>query len=173
VRQREAEAARQADLTRQREADARRQAEAAEQSRAELARLQAESSKKPAQARAPEPAKPAEAAKPAEPPEAKVAEPAKLASAVPAPPDAVAPTPEALLERAVALEADGKNAEAAKLLKRVARGKGQTAGEAAKRLGDLLQKKNVPGVSYDYAEALKYYQIARDNGVEPPTARGR
>jgi TPR repeat protein len=46
------------------------------------------------------------------------------------------------------------------------------AGQAAKRLGDMLQK-GVPGVQRDYGEALRYYEIARLNGVEVPTTRGR
>jgi hypothetical protein len=30
-----------------------------------------------------------------------------------------------------------------------------------------------PGVSRDYGEALRYYQIARDNGIDIPVAKGR
>jgi TPR repeat protein len=79
-----------------------------------------------------------------------------------------------LLQRAIALEVEGKNQEAVRLLRQAARtGSGKSTGQAAKRLGDLLQKKGVPGVSYDYAEALKYYQIARDNGVDPGLTKGR
>jgi TPR repeat protein len=45
-------------------------------------------------------------------------------------------------------------------------------GEAAKRLGDMLQK-GVPGVSRDYGEALRYYDIARANGVEVAVIKSR
>ena len=51
-------------------------------------------------------------------------------------------------------------------------GKGEAAGQAAKRYGDMLQK-GVPGVPRDYGEALRYYEIARLNGVEVPVARAR
>ena len=165
VRQREAEAVKQAEVTRQREADARRQAEAAEKRRQELARLQAAPEKK---------AEPSKAA------DARPAEPVKLAAATPAPPVAPAPAPDAapvsietMLERAIALEREGRNAEAAKLLRQATReGRGAAAGQAAKRLGDLLQK-GAPGVSRDYGEALRYYEIARLNGVDVPVVKGR
>ena len=194
VRQREAEARKQAELTRQREAEAKRQAEAAEQRREEIARLQAQSGRHAAPAPAAEAPPPAETPKAAEvqrtetansggtaqPAAAataapKAAEGAKLASAAPAPVASATPTPtpEAMLARAIELENQGKNAEAARLLRRVTReSKGQVAGQAAKRLGDLLQM-GVPGVSRDYAEALRYYDIARSNGVDVPVARGR
>jgi serine/threonine-protein kinase len=202
VRQREAEARKQAELTKQREAEARQRAEAAERQRAEVARLQAETTRKaeaarkteparkaeppapPEAARRVEPARPAEPARPPEPvkaaeaprqAEATAAEPTKLAAAAPAPPpvETAAVSVDALLERAIALEREGKNAEAARLLRRAAReGKGLAAGQAAKRLGDLLQR-GVPGISRDYAEALKYYEIARANGVDPGTVKGR
>ncbi len=78
-----------------------------------------------------------------------------------------------MLQQAIGFEREGKNADAARLLRRAVReGKGPAAGQAAKRLGDLLQK-GAPGVSRDYGEALKYYQIARDNGVDPGTIRPR
>ncbi|MEK6246249.1 MAG: protein kinase [Pseudomonadota bacterium] len=194
TRQREAAAQKQAELTRQREAEAKQQAQAAELRRAEIARLQAVSGrkgepvKKVEPPKAVEPPKVAEPAKPVElpkqvearPAETKAAEPAKLASVAPTPtptpmPSVAAPaSAEALLQRAIALEVEGKNPEAVRLLRQAARtGSGQATGQAAKRLGDLLQKKGVAGVSYDYAEALKYYQIARDNGVDPGLTRGR
>ena len=189
TRQREAEATKQAEFTRQREAEAKKQAEAAEQRRAEIARLQTESGRRVEPAKKVEPPKMAESAKPVESPrqvetrtvetrqaETKAAEPAKLASITPAPvPSDTAPaSAEALLQRAIALEVEGKNPEAVRLLRQAARtGSGKVTGQAAKRLGDLLQKKGVPGVSYDYAEALKYYQIARDNGVDPGLTKGR
>ena len=192
TRQREAEAAKQAELTRQREAEAKKQTEAAERRRAEIARLQAASARKtePVKKAEPppqvEPAKPAEPAKVAEPPkpvetrpaEAKATEPAKVAAIAPAPVPVPVPSDaasaESLLQRAMALEVEGRNQEAVRLLRQAARtGSGKATGQAAKRLGDLLQKKGVPGVSYDYAEALKYYQIARDNGVDPGLTKGR
>jgi TPR repeat protein len=54
----------------------------------------------------------------------------------------------------------------------VREGKGQAAGQSAKRLGDMLSR-GVPGVSRDYGEALRYYEIARLNGVEVQTTRAR
>ena len=78
-----------------------------------------------------------------------------------------------MLVRAIALERDGKTAEAARLLRQATReGKGEAAGQAAKRYGDMLQK-GVPGVPRDYGEALRYYEIARLNGVEVPVAKSR
>jgi TPR repeat protein len=78
-----------------------------------------------------------------------------------------------MLQRAVALEAEGRNKDAARLLaKAVREGKGEAAGQAAKRLGDLLQK-GAPGLPRDYGEALRYYEIARLNGVEVTVAKGR
>ncbi|HLX81101.1 MAG TPA: protein kinase [Burkholderiales bacterium] len=164
LKQREAEAARQAELTRQREIEAKKQAESAEQGKAELAKLQAGSGKK------------ASAAKGAEP--AKAVEPVKVAIATPAPPPTPVPdtapvTLETMLQRAISLEHDGKTAEAARLYRQVTReGKGDAAGQAAKRYGDLLQK-GAPGVPRDYGEALRYYEIARLNGVDVPVAKAR
>jgi serine/threonine-protein kinase len=167
VKLREAEAAKQAELTRQREADARRQAEAAEQRRAELARLQGGK----APVKAPEPPKA---------PDTKVAvvtptpTPSPTPTPVPAPgPDAAPVSIETMLARAIALEREGNTAEAGRLLRRVTReGKGEAAGQAAKRYGDMLQK-GVPGVPRDYGEALRYYEIARLNGVDVPVQKGR
>ena len=170
VRQREAEALKQAELTRQREADARRQTEAAEQRRQELARLQG--------GKRSEPAKPAEPVRAPEPP--KPAEPVKVAVATPVPTPTPSPAPDAapvsietMLARAISLEREGNTAEAARLLRRVTReGSGETAGQAAKRYGDMLQK-GVPGVPRDYGEALRYYEIARLNGVDVPVQKAR
>jgi TPR repeat protein len=78
-----------------------------------------------------------------------------------------------MLQRAIGLEREGRTAEAAKLLRQATReGRGEAAGQAAKRLGDLLQR-GAPGVSRDYGEALRYYEIARLNGVEVPVVKGR
>ena len=164
---REAEAAKQAELTRQRAEALKKQAEAAER-----ARVQVEGAKKPSPAKqeaaAPEPAKAPEAPKVAE---AKAPEPTKLAAAAPAP--EVTQSPEAMLQRAIALESEGKNREARRLFENVTRqGRGEVAGQAAKRLGDMLTR-GVPGVPRDYGEALRFYEIARLNGVEVPTAKGR
>jgi len=202
VKQREAEAAKQAALVRQREAEAKKQAEAAEKRRLELARLQEESTRRraapaptptlPSTTPAPAPA-PVEEAKPAPDPARPVAvaptpkpapapvpapaeevkkapDPVKVAIATPTPDPA--PTPETLLARAIALDNDGKSAEAARMLRQLSRAKTKTGGEAAKRLGDMLQV-GKPGVSRDYGEALRYYQIARDNGIDIPVAKGR
>jgi serine/threonine-protein kinase len=176
TKQREAEAAQQAEFTRQREAEAKKQAEAAAQRRAEIARLQG--GKTEPATRTEPPKKASEPTKVAEP--AKPAEPVKLAAVTPAPSPAPAPAPdpapvtiETMLARAISLERDGKTAEAARLLRQVTReGKGEAAGQAAKRYGDMLQK-GVPGVPRDYGEALRYYEIARLNGVEVPVAKAR
>jgi TPR repeat protein len=78
-----------------------------------------------------------------------------------------------MLQRAIALEGEGRNREARRLLEQAVReGAGQAAGQSAKRLGDMLSK-GVPGVSRDYGEALRYYEIARLNGVEVTFAKGR
>jgi len=188
VAQREADMQKQAELTRQREADAERR-------RAEIARLQAEAGKKSSPAKPAEPAKPVEpvaATTPVEPTKASnkpggdsarpseskaTTEPTKIAAVTT--PTSTVPSPDmplssdAMLQRAIALEVEGKNVEAAKLLRQVIRaGNGVPAGQAAKRLGDLYQKGG-GGVSRDYAEALRYYEIARSNGVEVPTVKAR
>jgi hypothetical protein len=115
---------------------------------------------------------------------AKPSEPVKLASVTPAPAPTPTPAPspvpevapvsiETMLQRAISLEKDGKTAEAARLLRQVTReGKGEAAGQAAKRYGDMLQK-GVPGVPRDYGEALRYYEIARLNGVDVPLTKSR
>jgi serine/threonine-protein kinase len=172
VAQREAEARKQAELTRQREAEAKRQAEAAEQRRIEIARLAAESGRRVDVPKRADPPKPAEPVKPVE---EKAVEPTRLAIVTPPStplPDAPASI-ESMLQKAIALEGEGKNKEAARLLGQAVReGKGQAAGQAAKRLGDLLQK-GVPGVPRDYGEALRYYEIARLNGVDVPVVKPR
>jgi len=165
LKQREAEAAKQSELTRQREAEAKRQAEA-------IAKLQSETGKKGVAAKTADPAKPAEPVKLA------VAAPAPVPTPTPAPapanlPDTAPVSIEIMLQRAIALEHDGKTAEAARLLRQVTReGRGDAAGQAAKRYGDMLQK-GVPGVPRDYGEALRYYEIARLNGVDVPVVKAR
>jgi len=156
VKQREVEAKKQADLTRQREAEAK----TANQRRAELTRLP------PDGARRDDPPKPAEPVKVA------VATPVPTAPPPSVPSDAPLSV-EAMLQRAIALEGEGRNREARRLLEQAVReGKGQAAGRSAKRLGDMLSK-GVPGVSRDYGEALRYYEIARLNGVEVTFIKGR
>ena len=152
VKQRETEAKRQADLTRQREAEAK----TAEQRRVELTRQQPDGGRK------------------AEPPKVAVITPPPAPPPSPPTPPSDAPlSVEAMLQKAISLEGEGKNREARRLLEQAVReGKGQAAGQSAKRLGDMLSK-GVPGVSRDYGEALRYYEIARLNGVEVTFAKGR
>ena len=170
ARRRASEAQKAGDTTRQRElaeqirlreAEAKKQAEVTRQRESELARLQGQ------------PVRKVEVAKPTEP---RPAEPVKLAAVTPQPSPAPDPAPlsvESMLQRAIALEREGKPAEAARLLRQATReGRGEAAGQAAKRLGDLLQR-GAPGVSRDYGEALRYYEIARLNGVDVPVVKGR
>jgi tRNA A-37 threonylcarbamoyl transferase component Bud32 len=175
ARQRAQEAQKSGDIARQRElaeqvklreAEAKKQAEVTRQRAAEVARLQAEKAKKT------EPPKPAEAARPAEP--VKMAASSPAPAPVPAPaPEATPATVEGMLQRAIALEGEGRYKDASRLLaKAVREGKGEAAGQAAKRLGDLLQR-GAPGLPRDYGEALRYYEIARLNGVEVTVAKGR
>jgi eukaryotic-like serine/threonine-protein kinase len=181
IRQREEEAKRQAELTRQREAEARRQTEITKQREAEIVKMQTQADgKRAAERKAPEPVK-AEPVKAPEPAKTAEPEPAKTVVALSSPGSTPSTTPalpeganvESLLQRATALEGEGKNAEAVRVLRQVARGtqKGPAVGQAAKRLGDLYNK-GVPGVSRDYGEALKFYDIARSNGVEVPAMKG-
>jgi serine/threonine-protein kinase len=167
ARQRAAEAQKSGDIARQRElaeqvrlreSEAKSQAAVTRQREVALAKVQ------------PEPARKIEPAKPAETP--KPAEPVKVA-AVATSPESAPVTVEAMLQRAIALEAEGRNKEAARMLAQAVReGNGKAAGQAAKRLGDLLQK-GAPGLPRDYGEALRYYEIARLNGVEVTFAKGR
>ena len=144
VKQREAEAARQAELTRQGAEELRNQAE-----KAEKARLQVEAAgKKTAPAPRVETVKAPESTK--------VAVVTPTPTPTPAPTPEAPQTPEAMLQRAIALEGEGKNREARRLLESVTRqAGGQIAGQAAKRLGDMLAK-GAPGVQRDYGEALRY-----------------
>jgi TPR repeat protein len=82
-------------------------------------------------------------------------------------------TPEAMLQQAIALETEGRHRDAYRLYRRaVQEGQGQSAGQAAKRLGDMLSR-GVGEVKRDYGEALRYYEIARLNGVEVQTTKAR
>jgi eukaryotic-like serine/threonine-protein kinase len=67
---------------------------------------------------------------------------------------------EAMYQQALAMEKDGKAADAVRIYRRAARA---GHGKAAKRLGDIFDR-GVPGVSRDYAESLQWYQTARDLG---------
>jgi eukaryotic-like serine/threonine-protein kinase len=159
VKQREADAKKQADMTRQRELEAK----AADQRRADAAR-KVDPGKVPVAVVVTPPPAPTPAPTPA---------PAPVPAPVPSTPADSPQSVEAMLARAVALEGEGKNREAKRLLEQAVReGKGQAAGQSAKRLGDMLSK-GVPGVSRDYGEALRYYEIARLNGVEIQTTRAR
>jgi serine/threonine protein kinase len=175
IRQREDEVRKGNELRVQREAEA-------EKRRQEIARLQGESKKAPRTpepARPPEPPKPvAEAPKAPEPPKPvaetpKGGEATKLAMVTPTPgttPTSVPDTSvESMLQRAIVLEDEGKFADATRLLRQATRGslKGPAVGQAAKRLADIYNK-GAPGVPRDYADALKYYEIARANGVDVP-----
>ena len=67
---------------------------------------------------------------------------------------------EAMYQQALAMEREGKAADAVRIFRRAARA---GHGKAAKRLGDIFDR-GVPGVSRDYAESLQWYQTARDLG---------
>ena len=183
VKQREAAAQKQAELTRQREAEARRQQEIAQQRAREIERLRGEKSKPPVPApetrvveapKAPEPPKAVEPPKAAE-----VKEAPKIVATAPPSPAPTPPSPdagvsaEALLQRGIAFENEGRYVDAARAFRKAVRaGKGHAPGEAAKRLGDILQV-GKPGVPKDYGEALRYYEVARTNGVEVTVQKGR
>ncbi len=174
ARQRAAEAQKSGDLARQkelaeqvrlRELEAKKQAEVTRRREADLAKAKGQ----------PEAQKRVEAVKPSEPVKLAAVSPAPAPTPAPAPAPALPQetTPEALLQRAMALEAEGKLKEASRVLAQAVReGRGQAAGQAAKRLGDLLQKGG-PGLPRDYGEALRYYEIARLNGVEVSFTKGR
>ena len=189
--QAEAEAKRQADTTKLREVEAKKTAEAAD-----AARRQSET-KKQAEARAAEEraladklvkeraaveaerqrlaaeklaaekaAAEARAATEKAAAERAAAEKAKLAAVNLAP---VAPSSDALLKQAEALEQQGNGKEAVKVYTRAAR---SGNGKAAKRLGEIYDK-GLVGIPRDYAESLKWYNAARVLGEDVPLARGR
>ena len=62
-----------------------------------------------------------------------------------------------LYERGLALEREGKNIEAVRMYVRAARGGSVSA---AKRLGEIYDK-GIDGVSRNYAESLKWGNVAR------------
>ena len=100
----------------------------------------------------------------------------KILSEDPEPPSsrnpALSPLFDALIAKALARDVNQRYQTARLLAQAVREGRGQAAGQAAKRLGDLLQK-GAPGLPRDYGEALRYYEIARLNGVEVTFAKGR
>jgi TPR repeat protein len=70
---------------------------------------------------------------------------------------------------AVAAEQQGKGSEAVKLYVREARAGN---GKAAARLGEIYDK-GMPGVLRDYAESLRWYNLARTMGEDVPLGSGR
>jgi len=83
-----------------------------------------------------------------------------------APVVAAATEAEAMYQQALAMERDGKVADAVRIYRRTARA---NHGKAALRLGDIFNC-GVPGVPRDYAESLQWYVTARNLGeiVTPP-----
>jgi len=78
---------------------------------------------------------------------------------------AVLGQPDSLYQQALGAERDGKAREAVQLYERAARA---GEGRAAYRLGEIYDK-GIPGVSRDYAQALKWYNAARVLGYPPLT----
>jgi serine/threonine protein kinase len=74
-----------------------------------------------------------------------------------------------LHQRALALENDGKVAEAVKLYKAAALA---NYGPSATRLGNIYRD-GKEGVPRDYGESLKWDALARKLGEKPPTQKGR
>ena len=182
VKRQEAEAARQSELTRQRETEAKRQQEIAQQRAREIERLRGEKGKAtPPDTKVAEAPKTPEPPKTVEPPKVTEAKDASKLVAVAPPPPTPAPTPtpepgvapDVLLQRGIAFENEGRFVDAVRAFRQAVRaGKGHAPGEAAKRLGDILQN-GKPGVPKDYGEALRYYEVARSNGVDVTVQKGR
>lgn len=110
-----------------------------------------------------------ESRKPSEPVQVAAVSPSVVATpgAAPVPvapnvpvPKAGASDTDAMYQQALAMERDGKAAEAVRIYRRAARA---GHGKSAKRLGDIFDR-GVPGVSRDFAESLQWYQLARDLG---------
>jgi serine/threonine-protein kinase len=74
-----------------------------------------------------------------------------------------------LYRQALAMEQEGKAAEAIRVYRRAARA---GSGAAAKRLGEIYDK-GIAGVSRDYAESLQWYETARQLGEKVDTAGKR
>lgn len=94
-------------------------------------------------------------------------EAAKKVEASPAPqatPAAPSVSPAALRAEASALEGQGKMREAVKLYKQAALA---GDGEAAKRLGNIYGK-GEGGIARDYAESVRWNDIARKRGIDVP-----
>jgi len=75
--------------------------------------------------------------------------------------------PEALRKSAEALEKDGQIGSAIRLYRRAARA---GSGKAALRLGEIFDQ-GLNGIPKDKAEALNWYQMARELGEEVPARR--
>src|SRR5215510_12902280 len=71
--------------------------------------------------------------------------------------------------QALALEAEGRGAEAVKLYDRAAK---YGSGKAALRLAEIYER-GMPGVSRDYAQSLMWYNAARQLGENVPVAGTR
>lgn len=90
---------------------------------------------------------------------------AEAAAATPAPAPAAALSPSAMRAEAAALEGQGKMREAVKLYKQAANA---GDGESAKRLGNIYGK-GEGGIARDYAESVKWNDVARKRGINIPT----
>lgn len=73
-----------------------------------------------------------------------------------------------LYRQALALEAEGRGADAVKLYERAVK---YGSGKAALRLGEIYDK-GIPGVPRDFAQSLMYYNAARQLGENLPLAAG-
>jgi len=71
---------------------------------------------------------------------------------------------EVYFEQAEVLERQGKGAEAVKMYQEAVRA---GSGKAAKRLGEIYDK-GIPGISRDYKESLRWYNVARLLGEDVP-----
>lgn len=90
---------------------------------------------------------------------------AEAAAAAPTPAPAASLSPSALRAEAAALEGQGKMRDAVKMYKQAANA---GDGEAAKRLGNIYGK-GEGGIARDYAESVKWNDVARKRGINIPT----
>lgn len=135
-----------------RAAAARSSEAAARRERPALAEPKGTTQAAPALATAPSPAAPA----PAEPP-------AAVAMATPA--ATVSVSPAELIKQAQAQEQGGNLRQAIALYKRAALA---GSGSAAKTLGDIYGNGRA-NIGRDYAESLRWYNLARSHGIDVPT----
>jgi TPR repeat protein len=70
-----------------------------------------------------------------------------------------------LYEQGLAAEAEGRGAEARAHYERAAK---SGSGKAAKRLGEIYSK-GTPGVAVDFAQSLRWHNLARVLGDDPPS----